>query len=427
MQSAKYPAEGNRDNLRHAVARYDIHHPVVNDPEHRIWDSYAVSAWPTLVFVSPDGQVIGRHAGEVPFEALDELLQRLIDEYENGAVLSRRQLDLGVQAFNRSDDQLSFPGKVLAGPQSLFIADSGHHRIVVTDLGGRVHQLIGHGSPGLADGDVESARFYRPQGMALDADAGILYVADSENHAVRAVDLRAGHVRTVAGTGEQARRIIRRGAARDTPLSSPWDLVLHEGRLYIAMAGLHQLWVLDLASQAVEVWAGTGHENLRDGSRETAWLAQPMGLSVRDGQLYVSCAEAQAVRRIDLGTGDVTTLVGEGLFDFGDTDGHMRAARLQHNQDVAASDGAVYIADTYNNKIKALDLRSGEVWTYLGSGRAGARDGSGINSDFNEPTGLSLHEGTLFIADVNNHLIRTADLHTGYVGTLELQGQSTVG
>jgi hypothetical protein len=263
--------------------------------------------------------------------------------------------------------------------------------------------------------------------MALDADADMLYVADSENHAVRAVDLRAGHVRTVAGTGEQARRIIRRGAARETPLSSPWDLVLHEGRLYIAMAGLHQLWVLDLASQAVEVWAGTGHENLRDGSRETAWLAQPMGLSVRDGQLYVSCAEAQAVRRIDLGTGDVTTLVGEGLFDFGDTDGQMRAARLQHNQDVAAGDDAVYIADTYNNKIKALDLRSGEVRTYLGSGRVGALDGSGINADFNEPTGLSLHEGTLFIADANNHQIRTADLRTRYVGTLELQGLSAPG
>ena len=260
--------------------------------------------------------------------------------------------------------------------------------------------------------------------MALDADDGTLYVADSENHAVRAVALRDGHVRTVAGTGEQARRIIRSGAARETPLSSPWDLVLHEGRLYIAMAGLHQIWVLDLASQTVGVWAGTGHEGIRDGSRETAWLAQPMGLSARDGQLYISCAEAQAVRRIDLETGNVTTLVGEGLFDFGDRDGPMRTARLQHNQDVAAGDGAVYIADTYNNKIKALDLRSGEVRTHLGSGRAGARDGSGINADFNEPTGLSLHEGILFIADANNHIIRTADLHTSYVGTLDIQGLS---
>jgi hypothetical protein len=188
------------------------------------------------------------------------------------------------------------------------------------------------------------------------------------------------------------------------------------------MAGLHQVWSLDLASEMVGVWAGTGHEGIRDSARQTAWLAQPMGLSLQGRELYVSCAESQAVRRIDLETGSVTTLAGEGLFVFGDEDGPAASARLQHNQAVAASYEGLYIADTYNNKIKRLDLSTGEVRTCAGSGRRGDLDGPGENARFDEPAGLSIHEGTLYVADTNNHLIRAVDLESGHVRTLQLRG-----
>ena len=422
VQSPKYPAEADPDTLRHAVQRYGIQHPVVNDPELRVWSDYAVNAWPTLVFISPDGRVIGRHAGEATFDALDPVMAQLIQEYEKAGTLWRGRVDIDVETSQREMDELSYPGKVLATAQAIFIADSGHHRIVVAGADGAVQTVIGDGESGPRDGDFRSARFNRPQGMALDDAGGTLYVADSENHTIRAVDLQARRVRTIAGTGEQARQVVRSGPADGTALSSPWDLVYLDGVLYIAMAGLHQIWTLDLAAVTVSVWAGTGHEAIRDGSRDTAWLAQPMGLARRGRELYVACAETQAVRRIDVDGGAVSTLVGDGLFAFGDEDGPAGAARLQHVQDVAIASRVVYIADTYNNKIKALDLAASRVVTYLGSGRRGALDGPGENARFGGPSGLSIHDGTLYIADTNNHAIRTADFESGHVRPFQLRG-----
>jgi DNA-binding beta-propeller fold protein YncE len=426
VQSPKYPAEGNFENLRHAVQRLDIHHAVVNDPDLRVWDAYAVRAWPTLVFLSPDGQVIGQHAGEAPLEALSRAMEGVIAEYERDGRLNRGHVDLQVEAFSRPLDQLAFPGKVLSAGERVFIADSGHHRIVVADVRGRVLQVIGSGRAGLQDGDRDAASFNRPQGMALD-QRGVLYVADSENHAIRKVDLDSGRVTTVAGTGEQATRVQRRGPARETSLSSPWDLAVEGESLYIAMAGTHQVWRMDLTGDEVEVWAGTGHEDIRDGARLGAWLAQPMGLSSNGWELLVACAEAQAVRSVDLETGALETLVGRGLFVLGDQDGPTSQALLQHNQDVAAGDSAVYVADTYNNKIKVIDRGSADVRTVAGSGHAGLLDGPGANARFDEPTGLSLSGDTLYIADSNNHEIRTLDLQSGHVATLQLAGRGAGG
>jgi len=196
----------------------------------------------------------------------------------------------------------------------------------------------------------------RPLGLAFGA-RGALYVADADNHVIRSLDLAARSVTTVAGTGEQAYRITRGGAALETPLSSPWDLALRNGTLYIAMAGLHQIWTLDLERATLAVWAGTGHEALKDGPRTEAWLAQPMGVSLSDESLYVACAEAQSVRRIDLANGEVTTLVGTGLFAFGDEDGDAADALLQHNQDVEWGAEAIYVADTNNFRVQVLANR----------------------------------------------------------------------
>ena len=420
VQSPKYPAESDPENLRAAVQRYGLEHPVVNDPEYRVWDAYAVTAWPTLVFLSPRGTVVGSHAGEAPFDALARAMDDLIAESERDGSLVRGRRDLQVESWSRPIDELAFPGKVLATSAGVFIADSGHHRIVETDPAGNVRRVIGDGIQGFADGAFGSARFNRPQGMAFDGST--LYVADSDNHAVRAVDLDRDLVHTVAGTGEQAYRLQRRGLATETALSSPWDLSLTGGTLSIAMAGFHQIWALDLRAGTVGVWAGTGHEGIRDGSLQSAWLAQPMGLSLHDSWLFVACAETQAVRSIETGSDAVTTLVGRGLFEFGDEDGPALSATLQHVQDLAAADGVVFIADTYNNKIKRLDLGADRVETYLGSGTPGVLDGPGPGARLNEPSGLSLLGNTLYIADTNNHLIRTADLESGHLRTFTLHG-----
>ncbi len=421
VHSPKYTAEEAAGNVRQAVERSGIQHPVVSDPEHRVWDAYAVRAWPTLIFISPTGEVIGSHAGEAPFEALDRVLTKMVEEYDRFGSLVRGTPP-ATSWQPRPLDQLWYPGKVLATREGVFIADSGHHRVLLTDHDGTVNTVAGDGAPDLVDGSFNSARFNHPQGMALDQRRQCLYVADAENHVIRALDLRTRAVSTVAGTGEQATRRVRSGVARQTALSSPWDLALDGSTLFIAMAGLHQIWTLDLVQETVQVWAGTGHEDWRDGPRETAWLAQPMGLSLAAGQLYVACAEAQAVRRIDLASGLATTLVGAGLFDFGDIDGALSVARLQHVQDVTVGNEEVFVADTYNNQVKAIHLHDGEIVRYLGSGQTGLLDGPGPTARLAEPAGICCFENTLYIADTNNHAIRTADLESGHLRPFELRG-----
>jgi DNA-binding beta-propeller fold protein YncE len=422
VQSPKYLAEAEVENLRAAVERYAIEHPVVNDPESRIWSSYAVNAWPTLVFVSPDGKVIGRHAGEASFEALDRVMTEMVAAYDQAGTLDRGDPPVTPELVERPPSQLAFPGKVLPLPGRVAIADSDHHRIIIASQDGEVQQIIGGGKPGAQDSGREDAAFNRPQGMAFDGNR-TLYVADSENHAIRAVDLETGAVSTIAGTGQQATQRLRRGPAREVALSSPWDLAFEAGRIYIAMAGLHQVWLLDLQSDTLSVWAGTGHEAIRDGPREQAWLAQPMGLALSSGFLHVACAEAQAIRRVDVATGATTTFVGRGLFDFGDQDGPAAEATLQHCQDVAVAGDTIYVADTYNNKIKAIDPAASIVTTVVGSGQRGELDGPGAFARLFEPSGLAAQERTLWVADTNNHLIRTVDLDALHIRAFSLHGQ----
>lgn len=418
VHSPKYPAEAVPANLRLAVERYGIRHPVVNDPEYRVWDSYAVNAWPTLVFLSPTGEVIGRHAGEATFEALSHVVQELIAEYDRQGTLDRSVPPVTGEAWTKSLERLSFPGKVLATRDRLLVADSGNNRILAMTLQGSIEQIIGSGRAGMQDGDPQSAQFHAPQGMAIDEAAGLLYVADAENHAIRRISLRTGRVDTIAGTGEQAHRAARSGAGADTALSSPWDVALLGQMLFIAMAGTHQIWSLDLASGTAEVWAGTGHEAIRDGARESCWLAQPMGLALSATTLYISCAESQAVRHVDLHTGHVTTVAGGGLFAFGDKDGSRDEALLQHNQAIAVGrNGALYVADTYNNKIKRVDT-DGSIVTLVGSGQAGLLDGPGANARLYEPTGLSILGDSLYVADGNNHAVRLVDLESASIHTV---------
>jgi DNA-binding beta-propeller fold protein YncE len=419
VHSAKFANEKNSESIRKAILRYEISHPVVNDAHLKLWRTYGVTGWPTLCVIDPEGYYLGRTSGEGNFALLDEVIGKLIQQHRAKKTLNEQPLHFDLARFReRGTSPLFFPGKVLADADSqrLFIADSTHHRIVITDLNGKKIAVAGTGAVGRADGPFDQATFNDPQGMALRGDT--LYVADRKNHLIRALDLKAPTVQTLAGVGEQGHVRDRSGPAHQVGLNSPWDLYLHGDTLFIAMAGHHQIWTLDVKKAVLTPYAGTGREDIVDGPFDRANFAQPSGLA-GDGQtLYVADSEVSAVRALPLnGTGSVGTIVGQGLFEFGDVDGAGAKVRLQHALGLALHEGKLYVADTYNSKIKVIDPARRTCTTFLGGRVSGQAEPL-----FNEPGGLSFAAGKLYVADTNAHRIRVVDLATKQVSTLALQG-----
>ena len=420
VHSAKFPGERNTENIRQAILRYEIEHPVINDDEMQVWRLFGVHAWPSLFVIDPVGRIVGYTSGEGVYEPLDNLIQNIIREFDRRGLMNRKRLDLKLERDRVGDTVLSFPGKVLPDGNSkrLFIADSNHNRIVISDFEGDIQEVVGKGDAALRDGSFEEAAFNHPQGMALVGQT--LYVADTENHAIRAVDLAERTVTAVAGTGEQARDFNVSGKGIEVALNSPWDLEWEEGWIYIAMAGPHQIWRFNPETCRVEPYAGSGREALIDGPLASAGLAQPSGLTSDGTKIYFADSEISAIRSADLGPkGRVETIVGLDLFEFGDVDGVGSEVRLQHPLGIACKNGILYVADTYNNKIKQVDPVTKKASTFLGTGEEGKADGT--RATFDEPGGLSIADGKVYIADTNNHAIRVADLETGEVSTLQLK------
>lgn len=420
VHSAKFQNEKETENIRKIILRYEIEHPVYNDAEFTVWESYGVRAWPTQVLIDPAGYIVGQVSGEGNYNIIDEAISRLLVEFRKRGELNEEPLKLVLERSKVGDLPLAFPGKVLADAvgNRLFIADSNHNRIVVTNLDGSLIETIGNSDAGSTDGSFDRASFYRPQGMVLDGDN--LYVADTQNHLIRRVDLKKRTVETVAGTGKQSLEYFKQGPALTISLSSPWDLQLIGRTLYIAMAGPHQIWKLDLDQNEVSTFAGSGREARLDGLLLESGFAQPSGLANDGEKLYVADSESNIIRAIDLNEGKVATLVGGDLFQFGDVDGSGNDVRLQHPLGLLNVGDKLLIADTYNHKIKELDPKNKRVKTLAGSGKPGQADGS--SPSFYEPGGLSIANNRLFIADTNNHAIRVFDLKTKKTQTLRLTG-----
>ncbi|HZI47906.1 MAG TPA: thioredoxin-like domain-containing protein, partial [Pyrinomonadaceae bacterium] len=420
VHSAKFENEKDTENIRRIILRYEIEHPIVNDADFNIWRAYAVDAWPTRYLIDPAGYVIGRLSGEGGYEALDKAIGESIAEFRKRGELNEAPLKLVLEKAKVGDLPLAFPGKVIADEKTdrLFIADSDHNRIVITRLDGTLIDVIGNGAHGMASGPFAEATFFRPQGMVLDGDK--LYVADTENHLIRQLDLKARTVETIAGTGVQSHEYGQTGPAMKIALNSPWDLQLVGRTLYIAMAGPHQIWQLDLDKKEISTYAGSGREARIDGARDEAAFAQPSALATDGKSLFVSDAEANIIRAIDLATGEVRTLVGGDLFDFGDSDGHGNEVRLQHPLGLTRWNNKLLIADTYNHKIKLLDPSTRTVTSFAGTGKPGQSDGG--TPSFYEPGGLTLVGDKLYVADTNNHAIRVIDLRTKSSQTLKIRG-----
>ena len=420
VHSAKFQNEKETENIRRIILRYEIEHPVYNDSEFAVWSSYGVRAWPTQVLIDPAGYVVGAASGEGNYEIIDQTVAKLVEEFRKRGELNEQPLKLVLERAKVGDLPLAFPGKIIADAATdrLFIADSNHNRIVITKLDGTLIDTVGTADAGAADGAFDKATFNRPQGLALSGDN--LYVADTENHLIRRVDLKARTVETIAGTGKQTREYFKSGPARTIALSSPWDLQLAGQTLYIAMAGPHQIWKLDLDKNEVSTFAGSGREARIDGSLNESGFAQPSGLAIIGQTLYVADSESNIIRGIDLITGQVKTLVGGDLFEFGDVDGAGDNVRLQHPLGLLAYGDKLLIADTYNHKIKELDPNKRRVTSLFGTGKPGQADG--WTSSFYEPGGLAFVNDKLYIADTNNHAIRVVDLKTKQASTLRLNG-----
>lgn len=453
VHSAKFATEQESENIAEAIQRYEIEHPVVNDAQHLIWNRYRVNSWPSIRLIDPEGNLVAGDSGEFTFDVLNRFMQAVLPYYREQGLLDETPVHFDLERFKATQTPLRYPGKILADAagQRLFIADSNHNRLVVAHLDGTLIETIGSGAVGRDDGDYQTATFDHPQGMALWDDT--LYVADTENHLLRKVDLASKRVETIAGLGEQSRfgwpgldprqlnspetplpeRFV--GPPLETALNSPWALWIHEQNLYVAMAGPHQIWKMPLDQSEIGPYAGNGREDIVDGpllpprpyEAGFSSFAQPSGLASDGTWLYVADSEGSSIRAVPFDPqGEVRTLVGTAhlpqarLFTFGDVDGEGREVRLQHALGVVYHNGLLYIADTYNHKIKSIDPESGVTVTLAGSGESGSGDEP---AEFHEPAGITAAGTTLYVADTNNHRIRTIDLADNHrVGTLDIRG-----
>ncbi|TYK10299.1 NHL repeat-containing protein 2 isoform X1 [Cucumis melo var. makuwa] len=443
VHSAKFDNEKDLEAIRNAVLRYGITHPVVNDGDMFMWRELGINSWPTFAIVSPNGKLLAQISGEGRRKDLDDFVEAALLFYGEKKILDSRPLPLRLEKDNDPRliaSPLKFPGKLAIDTLNnrLFISDSNHNRIVVTDLSGNFLLQIGStGEDGLRDGNFDDATFNRPQGLAYNAKKNLLYVADTENHALREVDFVKERVRTLAGDGSKGSDYQGGKEGTSQLLNSPWDVCFEpiNEKVYIAMAGQHQIWVHDTLNGVTKSFSGDGFErNLNGSSATTTSFAQPSGLSLSPdlSEVYIADSESSSIRAVDLKTGGSRLLAGgdpifsDNLFKFGDHDGVGSEVLLQHPLGVFCSkDGQIYIADSYNHKVKMLDPVSKRVTTIAGTGKAGFKDGTAIEAQLSEPSGITEAEGRLFIADTNNNVIRYLDMNNreqSLLLTLELKG-----
>jgi thiol-disulfide isomerase/thioredoxin len=440
VHSPKFEHEADPVALAAAVERYEIRHPVLDDPELDTWKAYTARAWPTLVVIDPEGYIVAHLSGEGHADGLAVLIPELIAEHEAKGTLHRG--DGPYVAPEPTSGTLRFPGKALYLPAgrggsaaaeavdgtaagSWLVTDTGHHRLVElsTDFQ-TVLGTYGSGEKGYANGGAAEARFNEPQGLVLlpedvAAKAGYdVVIADSVNHRLRGLSLRDGSATTLAGNGIQRlletgpARVDEDGAAYGAPLgqdplqvslSSPWDVVWSSklNAVVVAMAGVHQIFSFDPINGGVSIVAGNGLEGLLDGPAAEAWFAQSSGLAEdADGNIWVADSESSALRRLviaDDGAITVESAIGKGLFDFGFRDGPASEARLQHPLGVTVlPDGSVAIADTYNGAVRRYDPASGTVSTLA----RGLSEPSDVIVDNSQVAGA---EPLLVVVEANKH------------------------
>ena len=412
VHSTRMPAEMRRSHVSKMLNKYHVRYPLIHDPELKLLQRFGIKDWPSQLLVDRDGFIIGAMTGDGKLARMEEVIgyqAKRQSRYQSG--------DSEEYTVNRAPEAqtlLSFPGRILVSGDRIYIADSAHNQIVVTTKRGNILRRFGSTSPGFIDGEGMSAAFNNPQGMALRDQ--FLYVADEGNHAIRRVNVRTDEVTTIAGTGKPGRAF---GSATTRPeemqLNSPVDVVLNSGTLYIAMAGMHQIWGLSLLTNTIKVFAGSGRAGLLDGGPNKAEFAQPTGVAVYGRHLYAVDALSSAIRCIDLEYGNVSTVAGSGMYESGDQDGKQAEARLQYPTAIEADTDhrMLWISDTYNNKIKRLGIKTQNISSVI------------MDHKLDEPGGLAFDSGTLYIANTNAHEILCLSPDSGHVEPLNVAEDHT--
>ncbi|XP_068239401.1 NHL repeat-containing protein 2 [Palaemon carinicauda] len=455
VHSAKFENERVSANIKAAIERYHIHHPVVNDPKAKMWHELGIACWPTLLILGPNGQPLFVLVGEGHRERLQLFVEGAISYYSKLDALIRRPFVVAPSTHVNATGELLYPGKVATYPGGIVVSDSGHNRILLLDKSGTVKKVIGSGLQGFNNGSFSDASFRNPQGIVYH-HPDTIFVADTDNHSVRKIDIVSEEVTTFVGTGKQGFDFDGGQEANKQAISSPWDVCMArsldqtgecgDNLLIIAMAGTHQIWGVFLtegkwfkgssySSMTAVRLAGSGAEENRNTSYPfRAGFAQPSGVTLGSlaGQsmVYIADAESSSIRRFSLTDGAVKGVVGAArdpmdLFAYGDIDGSGVDAKLQHPLGVAALNENLYVVDSYNHKIKFVqpEGKTYRVTTIAGSGIPGNSEGIGESAQFNEPGGICVckEDGCLYIADTNNHSIKVMSLKDNQVTELNVK------
>lgn len=391
VHTPKYPGQQSDDAVLKAINRNYVRHPVANDAHWRMWQQYGIESWPTMLLVDCEGNVAGRFVGEASLRRVDDAIAALL---EDAAARDLRDYSPAETTFRTEPRMaLRFPAHALAAGDRLYVADTGHNRILECTQQGKVVRQFGSGNAGYWDGRLTDAGFNAPQGLAISKDA--LYVADTGNHCVRRIQLLRGEVETLLGTGLPGHQL-----PEDSPpgqriaISAPVAIAVADDSVYMALSGQHQVWRIDLRNGAIDVPVGAGRESAMSNAR----LAQPAALASLPHALLVADAAGNAILQLRLSDLTLISLAGGGSYELGHNDGPGGQARFAHPCGVAADGDNAYVADTFNSRLRIVNLQTGETSTLR------------LEWRLHEPQGLSFAEGSLWVADRNAHEILRVDL-----------------
>jgi thiol-disulfide isomerase/thioredoxin len=409
VQSPSFTAQKDISFIKDAVRKYDITQPVVVDNKFSLWQAYGIQGWPSVAVIDPLGKITGTFLGEDIYENLKPVINGLAHEFSLIGLISHRPVAFTPPTRLFSQKLFAFPVKIIYAPErnSFFISDAGNHKIIECDTAGKLIQTIGIGKKGSENGNFETAAFFAPHGLAWDSANNALYVADTFNCLIRKVDFKSQTITNLAGNLEHKYIPAKKGRATEIALHTPLDLFLHNNKLYIAMGGLHQIWTLNLSDNQMEVFCGSGFQQLIDGALPTAALALPTGICFHQDTLFFTEGENSSLRYIQ--NNQVYTLIGKGLFEHGDSDGKAANANLQFPQALICRNNKIYIADTFNHKIKVFDRVQKEITTLIGSGKKGNSNASGLVSEIAAPFGLAFFDDCLFFTDTYNSCVKKYD------------------
>jgi len=399
VQVPRFDSEREPQRALKLLRSQGVSAPILLDADWAAWQRFDVQAWPTLVLLDAGGYERERLVG-IGGADLEKALN---------ALCAGQSLPLDEEMRDARETQpeprlsLRFPVGLAVADDRLYIADSGHHRILECTTGGRVLRQFGLGTADFIDGGIGEAAFHRPRGLALER--GVLYVADTGNHALRRINLLSGHVDTLCGNGRAGEPVegpVQH--AQQAPLNHPQDVVVADNQVHIAMAGDNRIWSYELGNRTLRWRAGAGALELRDGSGHLAAFAQPCSLAAVQQALYVCDALGSAVRSLQL-RGDLvqTLLGGQGPWDFGNEDGPRSRARLQFPQAIALSPESplLWIADSGNGSLRSLRLGGGELST------------TALPRRLHGPAGLAVSAGTVWIAETDAHAVLRYDIASG--------------